>query len=153
MWILLYVAVRTDLMSLNGVKTAMCPVANSVPTLLDDRHLSTCRMIAGLTPPRTMGAARSRSGFPLRRAWLRMQANAVDAPTSGTRESVGAFPPNLSSAALAEKGVARALREDAHLANGLNVSHGALCNAEVGAALDLPVQSLEEALATLGSAS
>ena len=55
--------------------------------------------------------------------------------------------------ALAEKGVARALREDAHLANGLNVSHGALCNAEVGAALDLPVQSLEEALATLGSAS
>ena len=55
--------------------------------------------------------------------------------------------------ALAEKGVARALRDDAHLANGLNVSHGALCNAEVGAALDLPVQSLEEALATLGSAS
>ncbi|WP_425055342.1 alanine dehydrogenase [Pseudomonas abyssi] len=55
--------------------------------------------------------------------------------------------------ALAEKGVARALREDAHLANGLNVSHGALCNAEVGAALDMPVQSLEEALATLGSAS
>lgn len=55
--------------------------------------------------------------------------------------------------ALAEKGVARALREDAHLANGLNVSHGALCNAEVGAALDLPVQSLEEALATLGSTS
>ena len=55
--------------------------------------------------------------------------------------------------ALAEKGVARALREDAHLANGLNVSHGALCNAEVGAALDLPVQSLEEALATLGSIS
>jgi len=55
--------------------------------------------------------------------------------------------------ALADKGVARALREDAHLANGLNVSHGALCNAEVGAALDLPVQSLEEALATLGSAS
>lgn len=55
--------------------------------------------------------------------------------------------------ALADKGVARALREDAHLANGLNVSHGALCNAEVGAALDLPVQSLEEALATLGSTS
>ncbi|MAC99366.1 MULTISPECIES: alanine dehydrogenase [Pseudomonadaceae] len=55
--------------------------------------------------------------------------------------------------ALAEKGVARALREDAHLANGLNVSHGALCNAEVGAALDMPVQTLEEALATLGSAS
>lgn len=55
--------------------------------------------------------------------------------------------------ALAEKGVARALREDAHLANGLNASHGALCNAEVGAALDLPVQSLEEALATLGSTS
>jgi len=54
--------------------------------------------------------------------------------------------------ALAEKGVARALREDAHLANGLNVSHGALCNAEVGAALDMPVQTLEEALATLGSA-
>ena len=55
--------------------------------------------------------------------------------------------------ALAEKGVARALREDAHLANGLNVSNGALCNAEVGAALDIPVQSLEEALAILGSAS
>lgn len=40
----------------------------------------------------------------------RMQANAADAPTSGTRESVGAFPPNLSSAALAEKGLADRLR-------------------------------------------
>tara|TARA_Y100000782_G_scaffold33816_1_gene37787 strand:+ start:8153 stop:9283 length:1131 start_codon:yes stop_codon:yes gene_type:complete len=52
--------------------------------------------------------------------------------------------------ALANKGVARALRDDSHLARGLNVSKGALCNAEVGAALDLPVQSLQEALAALG---
>ncbi|UJJ30393.1 alanine dehydrogenase [Halopseudomonas maritima] len=54
--------------------------------------------------------------------------------------------------ALANKGVARALRDDPHLARGLNVSKGALCNAEVGSALSLPVQSLHEALAALGAA-
>ena len=51
--------------------------------------------------------------------------------------------------ALADQGVAAALRADPHLANGLNVSRGALCNREVGAALDLPVQSLQEALSAM----
>ena len=51
--------------------------------------------------------------------------------------------------ALAEQGVAAALRSNQHLANGLNVSRGALCNREVGAALGLPVQSLQEALSAM----
>lgn len=51
--------------------------------------------------------------------------------------------------ALADQGVAAALRGNPHLAAGLNVSNGALCNSEVGAALNLPVQTLDEALAAL----
>lgn len=51
--------------------------------------------------------------------------------------------------ALADQGVAAALRGNPHLAAGLNVSNGALCNSEVGAALNLPVQTLDEALAAM----
>lgn len=48
--------------------------------------------------------------------------------------------------ALAEKGWRRALIEDAGFARGLNVCAGRLTEAQVGAALDLPVQPLAEAL-------
>jgi alanine dehydrogenase len=41
--------------------------------------------------------------------------------------------------ALADKGWSRALAEDAHFANGLNVHRGAIRHAEVAAALNLPV--------------
>jgi len=47
--------------------------------------------------------------------------------------------------ALAEKGWSRALAEDAHFANGLNVHRGAIRHAEVAAALNLPLARLNEA--------
>ena len=51
--------------------------------------------------------------------------------------------------ALANKGVKRALADDAHLAHGLNVSGGVLCNAEVAEALGMPCQVLSEVIAGL----
>lgn len=51
--------------------------------------------------------------------------------------------------ALANKGLVQALREDPHLLQGLNVARGKLTNKGVGEALNLPVQTLEEALAAL----
>ncbi|MFN3581543.1 MAG: alanine dehydrogenase, partial [Pseudomonas sp.] len=51
--------------------------------------------------------------------------------------------------ALADKGLAQALREDRHLLDGLNVAQGRLTNSGVGEALDMPVQSLEQALKAL----
>jgi len=51
--------------------------------------------------------------------------------------------------ALADKGLKRALSEDAHLAQGLNLSGGVLCNGEVAQALQLPAQPLSEVLAAL----
>ena len=51
--------------------------------------------------------------------------------------------------ALADKGVKRALTEDAHLAQGLNLSGGVLCNAEVAQALQLPVQPLSTVISAL----
>ncbi|MBV2132408.1 alanine dehydrogenase [Pseudomonas sp. MAP12] len=51
--------------------------------------------------------------------------------------------------ALAEKGVRRALEEDVHLRNGLNVAAGALTNAGVAAAHRLPYTPAEEVLARL----
>tara|TARA_R110002051_G_scaffold186292_1_gene255748 strand:- start:132290 stop:133435 length:1146 start_codon:yes stop_codon:yes gene_type:complete len=51
--------------------------------------------------------------------------------------------------ALANKGLAQALREDRHLLAGLNIAHGRLTNGGVGEALDMPVQGLEDALETL----
>jgi len=46
--------------------------------------------------------------------------------------------------ALADKGWRRALAEDAHLRNGLNVARGKVTHAEVAAALKLPYQPAEE---------
>ena len=51
--------------------------------------------------------------------------------------------------ALAEKGVRRALEEDAHLRNGLNVAAGALTCASVAAAHKLPYTPADEVLARL----
>jgi len=51
--------------------------------------------------------------------------------------------------ALADKGVKRALADDAHLAQGLNLSGGVLCNAEVAQALQLPAQPLSSVIAAL----
>ncbi|SDS42153.1 alanine dehydrogenase [Halopseudomonas sabulinigri] len=51
--------------------------------------------------------------------------------------------------ALADKGVKRALADDAHLAQGLNLSGGILCNAEVAQALQLPAQPLSSVIAAL----
>ncbi|WP_339842395.1 alanine dehydrogenase [uncultured Halopseudomonas sp.] len=51
--------------------------------------------------------------------------------------------------ALANKGAKRALEEDEHLRHGLNVAAGKLTNASVGEALDIPVQSLEDALGSI----
>ncbi len=51
--------------------------------------------------------------------------------------------------ALAEKGVRRALEEDVHLRNGLNVAAGVLTNAGVAAAHRLPYIPAEEVLAAL----
>jgi alanine dehydrogenase len=48
--------------------------------------------------------------------------------------------------ALADKGWRRAMREDAHLAQGLNVHEGAVTHAAVGAALGLPVTPVAEVL-------
>jgi alanine dehydrogenase len=49
--------------------------------------------------------------------------------------------------ALADAGVAAALRADSHLRNGLTVCRGALTRAEVAAALGRPFVPAEEALA------
>jgi alanine dehydrogenase len=49
--------------------------------------------------------------------------------------------------ALADKGVRRALAEDAHLRAGLNVHAGRLTYAAVGEALGLPSVPAEQALA------
>jgi len=46
--------------------------------------------------------------------------------------------------ALADKGWRRALADDAHLRNGLNVARGKVTHAEVAAALKLPYQPAEE---------
>lgn len=51
--------------------------------------------------------------------------------------------------ALADKGLAQALRDDRHLLDGLNIAHGRLTNSGVGEALNMPVQTLEQALAAL----
>jgi alanine dehydrogenase len=51
--------------------------------------------------------------------------------------------------ALANKGVKKALADDSHLRQGLNVIAGRLTNAGVGAALDIPAQTPEEGLAAL----
>jgi alanine dehydrogenase len=51
--------------------------------------------------------------------------------------------------ALADKGVKRALADDAYLAQGLNLSGGVLCNAEVAQALQLPAQSLSTVMSAL----
>jgi len=51
--------------------------------------------------------------------------------------------------ALANKGVKQALSEDPHLAQGLNLSGGILCNSEVAEALGLPSQSLSEVIGEL----
>jgi alanine dehydrogenase len=51
--------------------------------------------------------------------------------------------------ALAEKGVRRALEEDVHLRNGLNVAAGVLTNTGVAAAHRLPYTPAEEVLAAL----
>jgi alanine dehydrogenase len=51
--------------------------------------------------------------------------------------------------ALANKGVKKALADDCHLRQGLNVIAGRLTNAGVGAALDIPAQTPEEGLAAL----
>lgn len=47
--------------------------------------------------------------------------------------------------ALADKGWSRALAEDRHFANGLNVHRGAIRHSEVAAALDLPLAPVHEA--------
>ena len=47
--------------------------------------------------------------------------------------------------ALANKGWSRALAEDRHFANGLNVHRGAIRHPEVAAALNLPLERLDEA--------
>jgi alanine dehydrogenase len=49
--------------------------------------------------------------------------------------------------ALADKGVPRALREDAHLRNGLNVHGGRITHPAVAAALGEPLLTAEDALA------
>jgi alanine dehydrogenase len=46
---------------------------------------------------------------------------------------------------LADKGWSRALAEDAHFANGLNVHRGAIFHSQVAAALNLPLARLNEA--------
>lgn len=51
--------------------------------------------------------------------------------------------------ALANKGAKRALEEDEHLRQGLNVAAGRLTNAGVGEALGMPVQSPDDALTLL----
>ncbi|OGA60514.1 MAG: alanine dehydrogenase [Betaproteobacteria bacterium RIFCSPLOWO2_12_FULL_65_14] len=48
--------------------------------------------------------------------------------------------------ALADKGWKRALADDAHLRNGLNVAHGKVTHAEVAGALNLPYLPPEEAI-------
>jgi alanine dehydrogenase len=48
--------------------------------------------------------------------------------------------------ALADKGWKRALADDVHLRNGLNVAHGKVTHAEVAAALSLPYAPAEEAI-------
>jgi alanine dehydrogenase len=48
--------------------------------------------------------------------------------------------------ALANKGWKQALRDDPHLANGLNVHDGQITCAPVGEALDLPVTPLDDVL-------
>jgi alanine dehydrogenase len=55
--------------------------------------------------------------------------------------------------ALANKGVKKALADDCHLRQGLNVIAGRLTNAGVGAALDIPAQTPEAALASTSSAA
>jgi alanine dehydrogenase len=47
---------------------------------------------------------------------------------------------------LADKGWRRALREDAHLRNGLNVAHGVVAHEAVAGALGLPYAPAEKAL-------
>ena len=49
--------------------------------------------------------------------------------------------------ALADKGWARALREDKHFADGLNVAAGKVTNRAVAEALGHPYTPVEEALA------
>jgi alanine dehydrogenase len=49
--------------------------------------------------------------------------------------------------ALADKGVLQALREDAHLRNGLNVHDGRITHPAVAAALGEPLLAAEDALA------
>ncbi|GGD06682.1 alanine dehydrogenase [Halopseudomonas salina] len=51
--------------------------------------------------------------------------------------------------ALANKGAKRALEEDAHLRQGLNVAAGKLANVSVGEALGMPAQSPDVVLASL----
>ena len=51
--------------------------------------------------------------------------------------------------ALANKGVKKAMEDDVHLLNGLNVSQGKLTNREVGEALRRDVQPLKQALQAL----
>jgi alanine dehydrogenase len=51
--------------------------------------------------------------------------------------------------ALANKGVKKALADDSHLRQGLNVIAGMLTNAGVGAALDIPAKSPEAGLAAM----
>jgi alanine dehydrogenase len=50
--------------------------------------------------------------------------------------------------ALADKGWKRALAEDAHLRDGLNLAHGKVIHPEVAAALELPLSTAEEILAS-----
>jgi alanine dehydrogenase len=51
--------------------------------------------------------------------------------------------------ALAEKGTRRALEEDVHLRNGLNVAAGVLTNASVAASHRLPCTPAEDVLLRL----
>ena len=48
--------------------------------------------------------------------------------------------------ALADKGWKRALADDAHLRNGLNVAYGKVTHPEVAGALSLPYVAPEEAI-------